>query len=1046
MDPKTPWPTGPISWMARNRVAANLMMAIFILGGLLLGARVKQEVFPEFELDVITISVSYPAASPSEVEQGVILAIEDKVRGLDGIKKVTSVSLEGTGTVSVELLSGVDGNQVLQDVTNTVDSILSLPEEAERPIVSLVQAKRQVISLMIYGDQKESTLRGIAEMIRDELLQEEGITLVELSGVRNLEIGVEVPQSTLREYGLTLGNIASLIRNTALELPGGGVKTSSGEVLLRTQERRDYGREFATIPIIAQEDGTQVPLSALAQIRDGFEDTDKEAFFNGKRAVRLDVYRVGSQTPLSVSQNTRNYLKRVQSRLPEGISIATWNDRSEIYGDRIFLLLKNACLGLILVLILLGLFLEPHLAFWVTMGIPTSIIGSFLLLPLTGASINMVSLFAFIVTLGIIVDDAVVVGEIIYQKRERGMGALRAAIEGAREISVPVCFAVLTNIAAFTPLFFVPGSSGKIFWQIPAVTVAVFIISLVESLYVLPSHLSHRHPPNRFLTLLSYPRQHVNHWLRLFVHKVYTPFLCSAMQWRYFTLAAGLSVLLVFVGLVLGGRVTFAYLPRVDSDLVTVQAVLPFGVPMEQSRDVQKRLVQAAQRVIEKQGGNISKGIYTQIGEAFREQGPDSGRFRGGGGSHIVGAQIFLVPSYERTLSGVEFANAWREELGPLPGLESISFDAVIATAGGPPLAIDLTHRSTETLEKVARELASALRKYTGVSDIDNGVSLGKEQLSFRIKPQGRALGLTSRELANQVRESFYGAEALRQQRGRNEVKVLVRLPEEDRKRLFTLEELILRTPQGGEILLREAAEIEKGRSYTEIQRAEGRRKVTVSGDVNERIANANQILDEVLQNDLPQLLQRYPGLSYSLEGEQREQRESLEALKVGFGFTMLILFALLAIPFKSYIQPLIVMTSIPFGIVGALLGHWLLGYELSIISMFGIIALSGVVVNDSLVLVVTANRRRERIQTSAVKALIFAGMRRFRPIILTSFTTFFGLAPMIFETSMQARFLIPMAISLGFGILFSTAIILIIVPCSYLIVEDLTAKETPSS
>jgi len=1027
---------GPIAWMAHNSVAANLVLAIFIIGGLLVGMRVKQEVFPEIDLDVVQISVPYPGASPAEVEQGIILAIEDEVRSVDGVKKVTSTAFEGIATVYVELLTGQNPNKALQDIKNGIDSIKSFPEEAERPIVNLLDTRRHVISVIVYGDHDEKTLRDTAEHLRDELLQFEEITLVELDAVRPLQIDIEIPQHYLRAYNLTLDDIAHIVGRTSIELPGGGVKTTQGEVLLRTEERRHHGSEFANIPVISNADGSKVLLSDIATIRDGFEDTDIEAFFNGQRAIKIDIFRIGDQTPLAIAKRVHQYVEKARVQLPASISMTTWDDTSEIFRDRINLLLKNAFLGLILVLLLLGLFLEPRLAFWVTLGIPVSIIGSFLFIPLSDASINMISLFAFIVTLGIIVDDAVVVGEIVYQKREEGMSYLASAIAGAKEICGPVTFAVLTNIAAFLPLFFVPGATGKFFLQIPAVVVSVFVVSLIESLYILPSHLSHRRKKTLIWKLLGMPRDFFNALLHRFVKNVFYHRLKFCLKYRYITVASGIAILIISIGLVAGEHIRFSYLPRVDSDLVTAQGLLTFGAPIENSRTLQRRLVDAAQQVIEEHGGGIARGIYTQIGSYLTRQGPGIGPMEKGG-SHIVGIQVMLVHSDQRDISGIGFANAWRQKVGEVTGVETLSFAGTIHAAGGKPIDIQLSHRDTKILEAAAIELATILEDYVGVSDIDNGVSLGKPQLSFSVRPEARSLGVTASDLARQVRASFYGAEALRQQRGRHEVKVFVRLPEEERRRMHTVEELIIRTAQGGEILLNDAADIAVGRAYTDIQRSKGRRIVSVTGDVDEAVANANKIVSDVVANVLPVLMQKYPGLTYSFEGQQREQQESLESLKLGFLMALILIYALLAIPFKSYIQPLIVMLSIPFGIVGALIGHVLLGYELSIISMFGIVALSGVVVNDSLILVVTTNRYRQE-GIEPLQALLDAAQRRFRPILLTSLTTFLGLTPIIFETSMQARFLIPMAISLGFGILIATFIILLIVPSAYLILEDI--------
>ncbi len=1029
--------SGPIAWMARNHVAANLIMLVIVCGGFIASTQVKQEVFPEFAIDVIVASVPYPGASPAEVEQGIILSIEDRVRGIEGVKKVTAMARENHGSVVIELLTGAAPDRALQDVKNAVDSILSFPEEAEKPIVSLVELRNQVLTLMIYGDHDEQTLRDLAEQIRDDLLQRPDITLVELGAVRPLEIAVEVPQRNLRAHNLTLGKIAREIREAAVELPAGGLKAAGGEILLRTQERRDYASQYADIAVASAPDGSRITVGDIALITDGFEDWDFEAFFNNQRAVQVQVYRVAKETPQSVSASVHAYIDEIRPRLPEGVGLTVWNDWSEIYRDRMRLLLKNAFLGLILVLLLLGLFLDPKLAFWVTLGIPISIMGAFLFMPLSGASINMISLFAFIITLGIIVDDAVVMGENIYEKRQRGRPFLVAAIEGAQEIAGPIIFAVLTNIVAFLPLVFVPGAAGKFFLNIPAVTIAVFSVSLIESLFILPAHLSRQNTPSRLWQTLNRPRLVFGRLLEAFIRRVYHPLLQTAIVHRYTTLMTGIAALLLALGAIGGGHLQFSFMPRIDSDLITAQATLPFGAPLDTSRRVRQQLLEAMQVAVATHGGPaIVRGTYTQIGAVLNPGGPNDGPPKLSGG-HLAGVQLALVPSDQRDVSGVEFANTWRQAASHIAGLESLSFHAESGFSSEAALDIQLTHRSRQVLEAAAADLAGLLAGYAGVADIDDGVSHGKPQLSLTVKPEARSLGINATDLARQLRGSFYGAEALRQQRGRNEIKVMVRLPEHERRTAHTIEQLVIRTPQGGEIPLIQAATVDYGRAYTEIRRREGRRIMAVTADVDESVANANMIVTSLEQNEIPFLMEKYPGLNYTLEGEQEWQKESIAAIGLGFVFALLAIYALLAIPFKSYIQPIIVMLSIPFGIIGAVIGHILLGYTLSMISLFGIIALAGVVINDALVLVVTANQLRETTPTP-LEAICRAGMRRFRPILLTSLTTFFGLMPMIFETSMQARFLIPMAISIGFGILFATAIILLIVPAGYMILEDL--------
>lgn len=1021
--------SGPIAWMASNSIAANLAMVVLIIGGLLFSTKVVQEVFPEFELDQITVRVDYPGASPEEVEQGILLSIEDQIRGVDGVKKLISQANEGSGTVNAELVTGTDRSKALQDIKNEVDRIITFPEEAEAPLVSLASRKRKVMSVLVHGEMPEASLRALAERVRDTLIGSKEITLVELGAAKGYEVAIEVPQETLRAHGLTLPDVAAVVRDSALELPAGEVNTDAGEVLLRTQERRDLASEFAELPLVLAADGTRVRIGDVADVLDTFSEDDIESTYQGEPALELVVYRIGKETPIGVSEAARGMLDDLRLDLPEGASLSVWDDQSERYQDRLDLLGRNAFIGLGMVLLLLGLFLEPRVAFWVTMGIVISVVGSFIVFPATGATINMVSLFAFIVTLGIIVDDAIIVGENIFELRQKGMAPLDAAIQGAREIAMPVVFAVLTNVIAFMPLFFVPGATGKIFLQIPAVVVSVFVISLVESLFILPAHLAHAPKPGRIMNLLGAPNRWVARAFDRFSEGTFAPLVGLSLRNRYFVPALGVALLFVSAGLVGGGKIRSSFLPRIDSDVVTATARLPVGVPIERTREVRAALEAGARKAAGAIQDDLIMGLYAEIGAAGNNG-------TGGGQGNVLTMRANLVPPDRRDIGGIEFSRKWREAVGELIGVDALTFAATTFGSNDKPIDIQLTGPDQEQLDRAARELGERMAEYTGVSDVDDGTASGKRQLSFELTPAGQALGLTAASVANQVRAAFFGAEVLRQQRGRNEVKVIARLPREERSRLGSVEQLVLRTQAGGEVPLSVAATVTEGRSYTSIDRRDGQRIVAVTGDVDNTVADANVILADARATVLQDLVARYDGLAYSFEGEQETRRESLSALGIGLAFAMFAIFAMLAIPLKSYTMPMIVLSGAPFGVIGALLGHVILGYGMSLMSLFGIIALTGVVVNDSLVLVVTANRYREE-GMEAFHAMREAAVRRLRPIMLTSLTTSLGLLPMMLETSSQARFLVPMAISLGFGVLFSTFVILLLVPSLYLVRED---------
>jgi len=780
-------------------------------------------------------------------------------------------------------------------------------------------------------------------------------------------------------------------------------------------------------------------LSELGRISDGFRDVELEAYFNGYPAVQLVVYQVGKQTPNQVSKAVQGYVDELRRRLPPGIGVAALNDRSELYRDRVKLLLKNAATGLVLVLLVLGLFLELRLAFWVTMGIPVSFLGSFLLIPAMGVSINMVSLFAFIITLGIVVDDAIVVGENIYKCRQHGMPLLQAAVIGSQQVKVPVSFAVLTNIAAFVPMFFIPGVMGKFFWVIPAIVVAVFTISWVESLWVLPAHLGHSRPSRAGVLErgIAAFQERFGRGLAHLIENYYVPLCRQGVRRRYVTLSGALALLILTVGVFAGGRIDFTFMPKVDADQVSVKAQLPYGVPLSNTRQTAERLERGAREALRALGGEQAlRGILTLIGGKAADFGPGP-QTADSGGSHICSLVVYLVPSDDREFDAFHFAQAWRKAVGEIPGLESLSFVYSTGPSAGGEIEIEVSHDDIDTLHAAAEELGKELARFKGIKDVDDGFALGKPQLNFNITPLARAMGVTALELGRQVRGSFYGSRAMRQQRGRDEIWIMARLPEEERRSEQYLHTLMIRTPAGGEIPLQEAVRMERGRAYTEIRRADGRRAVSVTADVIKGEANAGKVLAEVKREILPRLARRYPGVRFAFEGRQRDQREGLSALAVGFSVALLAIFSMLAVPLRSYLQPCIIMSAIPFGFVGAVVGHLLMGYDLSLVSVMGLIALAGVAVNDSLVFVYFTNELRGK-GIPLEEAVVQAGAGRFRPIMLTSLTTFLGLAPMIFETSVQARFLIPMALSLGFGVMFSTIITLLLVPALYLIIEDL--------
>jgi multidrug efflux pump subunit AcrB len=1068
----------PIAWMARNHVAANLLMGFLVLSGLLSLIGTKKETFPEFSLDVIQVRVPYLGASPAEVEAGVVTRIEERLTGIEDVGKITSTASEGMASIRLELVLGADAEKVMEDVKNEVDRLETLPAETEKPVVSELLRRNRVIDVVLYGDVSEKALKVAAERVREDLRGEPGISQVDLTGVRPDEISIEVSEKTLRGYGLSLAQVTDAVRRASMDLPGGSVKSEDGEILVRTQGLMYSGLEYESIVVLTQPDGTQIRLRDIAQVRDGFEDSDLISRFNGKLAAVVQVYRIGDQSALEVAKTVHKYISEQQERgtLPAGIEIGFSRDDTRILNSRIDLLLRNARLGIILVFICLSLFLDLRLAFWVMMGIPISFLGSFVLMEPFDASINMLSLFAFIVALGMVVDDAIIVGENIYAHREKGKDYVRAAVDGTMEVGGPVIFSIFTSVAAFTPLFFVEGMMGKFMGIIPVIVVAVLLLSLVESLFILPAHLSSK-GSLAFIGIVSavafgamfmvggsmsltqmvllgvallgfvFFHNSLTAWfsarLKSIIENQYANTLRAALNRPGVTVAVGLAILMVTVGWIAGGHTKFVFMPQIESDNVNIRVTMPMGTTAGQTEAVVKHIERAALEVQQQYDENTAEGepslfrnVFSFVGAQPMAGATAMGAGASGSQAHLAEVSIELLPSEERDIGSEEIARRVRETLGEVPGPESISFTSSLFTAGN-DVEIQLANKDFDQLLQAVERLKAEIAQYPGTSDIRDSFQDGKVEMKLALKDRARTLGLTLNDLGRQVRQGFYGDQALRVQRGRDDVRVMIRYPEDERRSLTDIERMRVRTPDGAEIPFSEVAEVSIGRGYANIQRSDGHRVVTVSADVDEKVANPDEINGDLSDNLLPVLEQDYPGLSYSYEGQEKERQDSFASLGRGFLIAMFAIYTLLAIPFRSYTQPFVVMLAIPFGMVGAVWGHVLMGIDLALLSMFGIVALSGVVVNDSLVLMSFYNQLVRGGMDRRI-ALVEAGKQRFRAILLTSLTTFFGLLPMILEKSVQAQFLIPMAVSLGFGILFATAIILIGVPVTMLILGDM--------
>jgi multidrug efflux pump subunit AcrB len=1025
-----------IAWFAENHVAANLLMILFLLAGVITGLTMKVEVFPETDLDIIRVNTEYPGASPAEVEEAVLRRIEENVAGLAGIKRVDSNAREGRGTVTIEVIKGWDLKKLLEEVKAEVERITTLPDEAEKPEVSEVTRRSRVINVAVYGDAQEKTIKHLAERIKDDITNLPGITLAELHGIRKNEVSIEISEATLRRYELTLGQVAEAVRKASLDLPAGRIKTAGGEILIRTKGRRYYAEDYSDVAVFARSDGSKVTLGQIATLKDGFEDVDISAKFQGQAAAMIHVYRVAGQNALTVAKTVKGYIENIRPSLPEGIEIAFYSDRSRILKSRLELLLRNLAIGLTLVVLLLGLVMNLRLAFWVTLGIPISFAFGLMLLPQFDVSINMLSVFAFIMVLGIVVDDAIIIGENIYRKQEEGHGPFKAAVEGALEVGRPVIFAVLTTMVAFWPLLLAGGRMGKIMRNLPIVVILVLLGSLIEALFILPSHLERSAARAAQKGQARLKEKRFSQWLKRFINGPYTRLVNFCVHWRYATLGLGIAFLTISYGIWYSGWIKFIYFPRVEGDTMRAYVTMPVGTPVERTQEVIDYMEQMALETLSDAEQEPSKSAHPLLEYSMVRVGRHSGRgATQGTGGHLAQAWINLVDSENREISTAELTRRWRKKVRAIPDAESITYRSEIHSAGN-PIEVHLSSDDNDQLLAAAEALKLELGRYPGVFDISDSFLPGKKEMQLNLKPAARSLGLTLDDLARQVRHAFYGAEALRFQRGKDEIKVMIRYPEAERRSLGYVENMRIRTTAGNEVPFNQVAQVNVKQGYATIERAQRYRVVKVTADVTEKVTNANEVRNLLATNFLPQLRSRYQGLRYSIEGVGKRQQETWADVLKGFGIALFGIYALLAIPFRSFTQPLVVMMAIPFGFVGALVGHLIMGFNLSILSLFGMVGLAGVVVNDSLVLMYAANRIRAQGDT-AHAAIIKAGCLRFRAILLTSLTTFAGLMPMILERSVQAQFLIPMAISLGFGVLFGTLITLLLVPAGYIIRED---------
>ena len=1032
-----PTSKGPIAWFMDNHVAANILMMLFVIGGLITVTNMQTETFPPIDPRLITVSVVYPGASPAEVADSITNRVEEALMGIEGVQRVQSIAGEGLGSINVEVKDFVNADDVYNSVETSVKSLIDFPpEQAEQVIINKVRVTPNVMTLAIHGEVNEYTLKYWAETIEDELRQLQGVALTQLRGIREYQISIEVPEITLRQYGLSLENIATTIRQFSEDIPAGTIEARQGDILLRVQEKRYTGRDFEDIVVRTLSDGSSLELGKIANIMDGFEDTNLISKFNNERAAFIDVKRSETDDTLQVAETVKTYLSTVQ--LPSGLKLSMQQDETIILKDRISLMMRNGILGFMLVFTLLLLFLDLKVAFWTSAAIPISFLGGLMIIGSLGQSLNMISLFALIVVLGIVVDDGIIIGESIFEAQEAKTGDPHAAHRGVLAVIAPVTIGVMTTMAAFGPLIFSTGTFGQIIRVIPIAVLAILFVSLIEAYFILPSHLSQ---PTRWSRgIIATIRNQFAGVIERFTQNKFIPLARFSLQWRYATLAVFISIAIVTVGLVKSGIIRYVFFPQIEGDQITITVKMPLGTPFERTEktllSIEEHISSIRKELDDGSQTNTFESISVSIGETIALVSGPGDNYGRESASHIGQIIIQLVPSDFRNQSSSMIEATIRSRIQDLPGIETLEFKSSLI-GEEPDIEIELAHSDEMQLNAAAEALKQGMEKIVGTKEVTDTFELGKTEYVFKLNSEGLAVGLTPANLGRQLRAAFFGLEAQRFQRGRSEIVVYVRYPKLERENIAMLNNTRIRLPNGEEVPLSSIANIIEQRGYSQIQSVNGHRIVSVKGDADHAVTTPNEII-ATLQNDvLPDLIRNYQGLTYSFEGESREQDAELSSLIHNMSIALILIYVLLGTLLHSYVQPFVIMAAIPFGIVGAVLGHYFLGYDLTFVSMFGGVALTGVVVNDSVVLMDYLNRH-VREGKSLSESALFAVKRRFRPILLTSLSTSLGLLPILLETSLQARFLIPMAVSLAMGILFSTIVILFLVPCLVLVFEDI--------
>jgi len=1016
---------GLIAWWVRNSVAANLLMVGIVLAGVLGFLSMEREAFPMVKPYQARIEVAWPGAAPQEVEEQIIARIEDQLEDLDQVNHVYATATEGMADLTVTTFPNVDINGFLNEVKNAVDAVPSFPRDIENPRVRRAQWRQEMIRVALHGDASERELSRLAEVLRREMTELPWVSTIELFGTRREEVTVELSESSMRRYRLSFSDVADAIRGSSINLSSGQLRTETGDVQLRARNLADSAQDFEAIIVRQTDDGGTVRVGDVARVIDGFEDNEILATLNGQPAVLLQVQNTDNMQVVRASEAVRAWMEERRATLPRGIELTMWFDTADIYTGRMELIGKSAYLGLALVFAVLILTLRPRVALWVTAGIGVAFIGSFSLLPMNDVSLNVMSTFAFLLVLGIVVDDAIVVGESIHQHAHEIGGGEEAAVRGTYAVARPVIFAVLTTMIAFAPWLFVSGESAQVTRQLSIVITVALTISLIEAFLILPSHLrdlSHREN----LRGLARRQQQLEHGITDFARRVYRPLLAWSIERRYLTISVFLTAFILALGLFNTGWVKFYFMPQDEGEQININVNLPPGTPYERALQILEQLQRAEAQLVE------------EVEAEARASGEGSGKLIEGWYTRSrrdsVIAIVKLAPPETRDLSARETAERFRALVGDIPDAEEIQVNYTL-NDNNADITYLLSHADGDRLTQASRALQQHIRSYTGVLDVRDSQRGETDEIILQLKPGAQTLGVRLADVSRQVRQGYFGEEVQRLPRPSGDVKVMVRYPRETRRDLSSLGQFRVRTEDGREVPLFSIADVELRGGVQRIQRRDGRRVVYVRSDIEkDRVSDIKRSIDETF---LPQLQEEFSGLTIARGGSQEEEDQFISEITALYTVALFCMYALIAVAFRSYWLPLLVMTAIPFGFMGAIFGHLIFATPLALFSYFRIGAAAGVVVNDNLVLVDYIGRLRER-GLNSVEAILDAGVNRFRPILLTTVTTFVGLIPIMAERSTNAQFLKPAVLSLSFGVLFALFVTLLLVPSLYLCGEDI--------